>query len=173
MITVQRSFKKMMLMMMNCFCGMVDRRKTCSLIFSQDHSQRSSPLRISDTLRAEFEPAQNFSSGLVEWSCAVVITTTPRRHKLPFAKPHQKPRVTSFLVFFVKLLKYFIFCTHHQIRFSKVYGLHMKETYSCNALSSYCEKIYGLHMKETYSCNAAPFILWEGLRPTYYEDVFV
>ena len=82
MITVQRSFTKMMIMMMNCFCGMVDRRKTCSLIFSQDHSQRSSPLRISDTLRAEFEPAQNFSSGLVEWSCAVVITTTPRRHKV-------------------------------------------------------------------------------------------
>ena len=29
--------------------------------------------------RAGFEPAQNLSSGLVEWSCAVVITTTPRR----------------------------------------------------------------------------------------------
>ena len=26
-----------------------------------------------------FEPAQNLSSGLVEWSCAVVITTTPWR----------------------------------------------------------------------------------------------
>ena len=32
-----------------CFCGMVDRRKAFSLISSQDHCQRSSPSRISDT----------------------------------------------------------------------------------------------------------------------------
>ena len=67
-------------MMMNCFCGMVDRRKRFSLISSRDHCQISSPSRISHTPRAGFEPAQNLSSGLVEWSCAVVITTTPRRH---------------------------------------------------------------------------------------------
>ena len=60
------------MMMMNCFCGMVDRRK--------DHCQRSSPSRISDTPWAGFEPAQNLSSGLVEWSFAVVITTTPWRY---------------------------------------------------------------------------------------------
>ena len=69
-----------MMMMMNCFCGMVDRRKAFSLISSRDHCQRSSPSRISDTPWAGFEPAQNLSSGLVEWSCVVVITTTPRRH---------------------------------------------------------------------------------------------
>ena len=69
------------MMMMNCFCGMVDQRKALSLISSRDHCQRSSPLRISDTPRAGFEPAQNLSSGLVEWNCAVVITTTPRLHK--------------------------------------------------------------------------------------------
>ena len=34
-------------------------------------------LRISDTPQAEFEPAQNLSSDLVKWSCAVLITTTP------------------------------------------------------------------------------------------------
>ena len=71
----------MMMMMMNCFCGMVDWRKAFSLISSRNHCQRSSPSRISDTPRAGFEPAQSLSSGLVEWSCAVVITTTPRRHK--------------------------------------------------------------------------------------------
>ena len=38
--------------------------------------------RESPTRRAGFEPAQNLSSGLVEWSCAVVITTTPRRLKV-------------------------------------------------------------------------------------------
>ena len=52
-----------------------------SLISSRDHCQRSSPSRISDTPRAGFEPAQSLSSGLVEWSCAVVITTTPQRHQ--------------------------------------------------------------------------------------------
>ena len=53
-----------------------------SLTSSWDHCQKSSPSRISDTPRAAFEPAQNLSSGLVEWSCAVVRTTTPRRHNL-------------------------------------------------------------------------------------------
>ena len=61
------------LMMANCFCGMVDRRKAFSLISSRDYCQRSSSSRISDTPRAGFEPAQNLSSGFVEWSCAVVI----------------------------------------------------------------------------------------------------
>ena len=68
-----------MVMMMNCFCGMVDRRKAFDLVSSRDHCQRFSPSRISDRLRAGFEPAQN--SGLVEWSCVVVIITTPRRHR--------------------------------------------------------------------------------------------
>ena len=59
------------------FCGMVDQWKAFSLIFSRDHCQRSSPSQISDTLQVGFEPAQNLSSGFVEWRCAVVITTTP------------------------------------------------------------------------------------------------
>ena len=73
--------KLLMKMMINCSCGMVDRRKALSLISSRGHCQRSSPSRISDAPRAGFEPAQNLSWGLVEWSCAVVRTTTPRRHK--------------------------------------------------------------------------------------------
>ena len=36
------------------FCGMIDWRKAFSLIFSQDHCQRPSPLRISDTPQAGF-----------------------------------------------------------------------------------------------------------------------
>ena len=63
------------MMMMNRFCGMVDRRKAFSLFSSRDHCQRSSPSRISNTKWAGFEPAQNLSSDLVEWTCAVVITT--------------------------------------------------------------------------------------------------
>ena len=65
---------------LNCFCGMVDQQKVFGLISSWDYCQRSSPSRISNMPRAGFEPAQNLSSGLVEWSCAVVITTTPRCH---------------------------------------------------------------------------------------------
>ena len=69
-----------LMVMMNCFCGMVDRQKAFSLISSRDHCQRSSTSSISDTPQAGFELAQNLSSDFVEWSCAVVITTTPRRH---------------------------------------------------------------------------------------------
>ena len=50
------------------FWGMVDQRKALNLISSQDHCQKPSPLRISDTPRAGFEPALNLSLGLVEWS---------------------------------------------------------------------------------------------------------
>ena len=69
-----------MKMMMNCICGMADRRKVFSLISSRDRRQRSSPSRISDTPRAGFESAQSMSLGLVERSCPVVVTITPRRH---------------------------------------------------------------------------------------------
>ena len=69
------------MMMVNCFCGMIDQRKAFSLISSRDHCRRSSPSRISDMLQAGSDPAQNLSSGLVEWSCAVVLTTTPQCHR--------------------------------------------------------------------------------------------
>ena len=72
----------MMMMMMICFCGMVERRKTFSLISGGDNCQTSSPSRIFDTPRTGFEPAQSMSSGLVERSCTVVITTTPPCHRI-------------------------------------------------------------------------------------------
>ena len=62
-----------LLMMMNCFCGMVDQRKAFSLISSRNHCQRSSPSRISDKPQAGFQPVQNLSSGLVECSCALAL----------------------------------------------------------------------------------------------------
>ena len=71
----------MMMMMMTCFCGMVDRWKVFRFFSSRDHCQRSSPLQIPNTLWAGFEPPQNLSYGFVDWSSAVVITPTPRRHK--------------------------------------------------------------------------------------------
>ena len=67
--TIKMMMMMMMMMMMKCFCGMVDPPKVSNLISSRDHCQRSSPSRISDTPRAEFESAQNLSLGFVEWSC--------------------------------------------------------------------------------------------------------
>ena len=42
--------------------------------------QRSSQLRFSIMLWAGFEPAEDLSSGLVEWSCAVVTNTKAQCH---------------------------------------------------------------------------------------------
>ena len=60
------SFGIWCMMMMNCFCGMVDRGKAYTLISIRDHCQRSSPLRSSNAPRVGFEAVQNLSSGFVE-----------------------------------------------------------------------------------------------------------
>ena len=67
----------MIIMMMNCFCGMADQKKVFGLISSKDHCQIFSPSPISNMLQDGFEPVQNLSSALVEWEYVVVITTTP------------------------------------------------------------------------------------------------
>ena len=81
---------------MNCFCDMVDRWKAFSLISSWDHCQRFSPSWISDTSRAGFEPAQNLNSGFVEWSCAVVITTTEYLQNIFFQVFQFRPATSNF-----------------------------------------------------------------------------
>ena len=53
--------QRVMMMMMNSFCGVVDRWKAFSLIASRYHCQRSWTSQISDMPRAGFEPAQNLS----------------------------------------------------------------------------------------------------------------
>ena len=57
--------------MMNSFCGMVGKR--CLVLFPAGTIVRDPHHCESLTCRAGFESAQNLSSGLVEWSCAVVI----------------------------------------------------------------------------------------------------
>ena len=103
----------MMMMMKNCFCGIVNRRKTFSLISSRDHCQRSPPSQISDTPRAGFEPALSLSSRLIEWSCAVVITTTPRRHVTT-------PRHHSWLWVYCRFNSYFTFIEKEKLHFSLI-----------------------------------------------------
>ena len=68
---------KMMVMLMNYFCYAVDQQKAFSLVSSRDYCQKSASLQISDMPRAGFESLQKLSLGLAEWSCAVMITTTP------------------------------------------------------------------------------------------------
>ena len=66
------------MMMISCFCGMVDQRKAFKLISTWDYWQRSSQSQIFDTPQARFEHAQNLRSAVAE-SCPVVIITTPQR----------------------------------------------------------------------------------------------
>ena len=56
----------MAMMIMNCFCGIVDRRNALSFIYIRDHCQRFSPLQIADMSPAGFEPVKNLNSGFVE-----------------------------------------------------------------------------------------------------------
>ena len=72
-------YSSLLIKMMGCFCGMVDQRQTFRLIFSQDHSQKSSPSRISHTSGPWYECAQNRTPGFAEWICTVAMTTKPRR----------------------------------------------------------------------------------------------
>ena len=75
----------MKMMMMDddeLFCGIADRRTEFIALFPDETSQRSSSFPTSKTPWAGFEPAQNPSSSLVEWSCAAAITTTPREFLL-------------------------------------------------------------------------------------------
>ena len=60
----KKIFIKIPIIMTNCFCEMVDRRKAFSLISSRYHCQRFLPTRWRE---------QDF---FVEWRCAVVITIT-------------------------------------------------------------------------------------------------
>ena len=123
-------------MMMNCFCGIVDWRKVLSFIYSRDHCQRSSPSRISDKTRTGFKPAQNTSSGLVEWNCAVAITTTPRHHGSSFyigikhpctSKPISILRATLFKVV-IKCKTFMSFSTFWAL-FLKIYIFEVTKFY--------------------------------------------
>ena len=67
-----------MMMTMNCFYGMVDRRSAFTPYFQPGPLSEILSIANLRHTRAGFEPAQNLSSDFVEWSFAVVITTTPR-----------------------------------------------------------------------------------------------
>ena len=89
----------MMMIMMNCFSGMVDRRNLISIIFSRNLYQRFSPSKISDMPGARFKSLPKINSNFVEWSWVVMLTLTPQRQ-------------TACLVTYNKeiLIDNFIFC---------------------------------------------------------------
>ena len=68
----------MITMMMNCFCGIVDRRKAIRLISSRDHIVRDYTITdLRHTMNRNWtctEPEFSF----LEWSCTVVLTTVNR-----------------------------------------------------------------------------------------------
>ena len=55
-----------------------DELTALSFISSREHWQRFSRLQICNMSRPGFELTQKVSKGFAEWSCAVVIITTPR-----------------------------------------------------------------------------------------------
>ena len=70
----------MTMMMMNCFCRMVEWWKAFGLIFSSNHCQRFSPLQISDKQWAAFEPELRLC-WMKLWSSDNYYTTAPQmRH---------------------------------------------------------------------------------------------
>ena len=117
----------MMMMMMNCFCGMVDWWKAFSLISSRDHCHRSSPSQIYDTPRAGFEPAQNLSSGLAEWSCAVVqyslFIVYGNGEWYPFVVHIGSPSLISFYLVYFVFSYYFSFFAYFFVSFITCWGI--------------------------------------------------
>lgn len=57
---------EIMIMMINCFCEMVDQQKVFSLISTQDHWQTFSEPHAFDTPQVGLEPTQNLRSSFAE-----------------------------------------------------------------------------------------------------------
>ena len=81
-----------------------------ALFLSRDYCQISSPSWIYDT-RAGFEPAQNLSSGLVEWSCAVAITAIPWHH---LCSSDNHYTTASLVAFSIQKVLYLLLCFQYK-----------------------------------------------------------
>ena len=79
---IHLSMMMMNCFLINCFCGrLTDERR---LVF--------------DTPEERFQPAQNLSSGLVELSCVVVITTTPTAKQITTSRRSKSPHLLKSLI---------------------------------------------------------------------------
>ena len=148
--------------MMNCYCCMVKRRKTFSLVSRRGHCQRSSTLWISDTPQAGFETAQNLSSGFDKWRFAVVIATTPWGHREFWENDR-------FLKIFLSI--YLEKFTHTFSPFAKCFSCHLSEWFGDDYKDSLLANV---SKEETYgdisvfSSNAGKY----GPKETPYLDTF-
>ena len=71
-----------MMVMMNYFCGdVVDRRKAYSRISSWGYCKILTIVNVPHAASRVWTCVDN-DSGLANWSCAIVVTTTLRRHDI-------------------------------------------------------------------------------------------
>lgn len=78
----ENHIQELVMIMINCFWGIIDRRKAISIASSRDLCQRFSPSRISDLTLTWFEPALKLSSNVCRielCSCVNHYTTAPSR----------------------------------------------------------------------------------------------
>ena len=68
-------------LMMICFCGWLTNKRSL-ILFAARTIVRDPHYQEYDISWPGFELVQNLNSGFDEWSCAVVITTTPQHHKM-------------------------------------------------------------------------------------------
>ena len=74
---LQMLYSVLQVLIVNCFCGTVNRQKAFSLISSRERCQSSSPSQIYDTPRAGFAPAQNLLSWMKLCNIDNHYTTVP------------------------------------------------------------------------------------------------
>ena len=91
-----KSIFQLLKMMMNCLCGTVGLTKEKHLALFLARTIVRDPLHR-EFPRAWFEPAQDLSSGLVEWSCAVNITISPRGYDAVIAVSLQIKTLSLFV----------------------------------------------------------------------------
>ena len=84
----------MMLIMKNCLCRMAGRWNALSIVSGRDCFQSISSSYTS-TPREGFKPAQNLSSGFVEWSSAIVLKAVQEKLNLQ--------ETVDLVTFFVKI----------------------------------------------------------------------
>ena len=69
----------------NFFCIKIDRRKAPAHFFEAGPLLEILTIAILRHAAGRFQPAQNLNSDYAEWSCVVVITTSPRSHNFGFS----------------------------------------------------------------------------------------
>ena len=157
-----------MIFKLSSFCGMVDRRKASSLVSStivRDPHHREYPTCCEQYLNL----CRTWSSGLVEWSCTVVINTTPRRRLILSKGRHSytqiiRPSTNSLLNVSVPTVTLLVLTNKHFSQLIKIIGL------SSYQLSSY--QLLGLATRPSCGTKAYYFHLFSKGREVFSKSIF-